>query len=135
MKFGRLSNISFSQEANFSANPKLNARLIRDLSNCAFIEKREHVLLYGSAGVGKTHLAQALGHQACRLGYDVLFTKAVKLFRFLLAGRADHSWEKTNLNLWVRHEAAQEMRGGPSKPACRSGLQTTLSCNGKEPLW
>jgi len=35
----------------------------------------------------------------------------------------------------VRHEAAQEMRGGPSEPACRSGLQTTLSCNGKEPLW
>jgi DNA replication protein DnaC len=28
------------------------------------------------------------------LGYDVFFTKAIKLFRFLLAGRADHSWEK-----------------------------------------
>jgi len=35
----------------------------------------------------------------------------------------------------VRHEAAQEMRGGPSKPACRSWLQTTLSCDGKESLW
>jgi DNA replication protein DnaC len=68
--------------------------LIRDLGNCAFIEKREHVLLYGSAGVGKTPLAQALGHHACRLGYDVLFTKAVKLFRFLLASQADHSWDK-----------------------------------------
>lgn len=95
----RLSKAAFEEEKtlegfDFSSNPKLNARLIRDLGNCAFIEKREHVLLYGSAGVGKTHLAQALGHQACRLGYDVLFTKAVKLFRFLLAGRADHSWEK-----------------------------------------
>jgi len=95
----RLSKAAFEEEKtlegfDFSSTPKLNARLIRDLGNCAFIEKREHVLLYGSAGVGKTHLAQALGHQACRLGYDVLFTKAVKLFRFLLAGRADHSWEK-----------------------------------------
>ncbi len=95
----RLSRASFEEEKtlegfDFSCTPKLNARLIRDLGNCAFIEKREHVLFYGSAGVGKTHLAQALGHQACRLGYDVLFTKAVKLFRFLLAGRADHSWEK-----------------------------------------
>lgn len=95
----RLSKAAFEEEKtlegfDFSFNPKLNARLIRDLSNCAFIEKREHVLFYGSAGVGKTHLAQALGHQACRLGYDVLFTKATKLFRFLLAGRADHSWEK-----------------------------------------
>jgi len=44
--------------------------------------------------VGKSHIAQALGHQACRLGYEVFFTKAIKLFRFLLAGRADHSWEK-----------------------------------------
>jgi DNA replication protein DnaC len=95
----RLFKAAFEEEKtlegfDFSSNPKLNPRLVRDLGNCAFIEKREHVLFYGSAGVGKTHLAQALGHQACRLGYDVLFTKAVKLFRFLLAGRADHSWEK-----------------------------------------
>jgi len=33
----------------------------------------------------------------------------------------------------VRHEAAKEMRAGPSEPACRSGLQTTLRCSGKEP--
>ena len=51
-------------------------------------------MLYGPAGTGKTHIAQAIGHQACRLGYDVLFTKAIKLFRSLLAARADHSWEK-----------------------------------------
>jgi DNA replication protein DnaC len=95
----RLSRASFEEEKtlegfDFSFNPKLNAKLVRDLGNCSFIEKKEHVLLYGSAGVGKSHIAQALGHQACRLGYEVLFTKAVKFFRFLLAGRADHSWEK-----------------------------------------
>ncbi len=95
----RLSRASFEEEKtlegfDYSFNPKLNAKLIRDLGNCTFIERREHVLLYGPAGVGKSHIAQAIGHQACRLGYDVLFTKAVKFFRFLLAGRADHSWEK-----------------------------------------
>jgi len=95
----RLSRASFEEEKtlegfDFSFNPKLNAKLVRDLGNCSFIEKKEHILLYGSAGVGKSHIAQALGHQACRLGYEVLFTKAVKLFRFLLAGRADHSWDK-----------------------------------------
>ncbi len=95
----RLMKASFEEEKtlegfDFAFHPKLNGKAIRDLANCVFIEKREHILFYGSAGVGKTHLAQALGHQACRLGYDVLFTKAVKLFRFLLAGRADHSWEK-----------------------------------------
>jgi DNA replication protein DnaC len=95
----RLSRASFEEEKtlegfDFSFNPKLNAKLIRDLGNGTFIERKEHVLLYGPAGVGKSHVAQALGHQACRLGYDVFFTKAIKLFRFLLAGRADHSWEK-----------------------------------------
>jgi DNA replication protein DnaC len=43
---------------------------------------------------GKTHIAQALGHQVCRRGYEVLFTKTAKLLRSLLASRADHSWEK-----------------------------------------
>jgi DNA replication protein DnaC len=95
----RLCRASFEEEKtlegfDFSFNPKLNAKLVRDMGNCTFIERREHVLLYGPAGVGKSHIAQALGHHACRLGYDVLFSKAVKLFRFLLAGRADHSWEK-----------------------------------------
>jgi len=44
--------------------------------------------------VGKTHLAQALGHQACRLGYSVLFTKANRLLSDLGGGRADDTWEK-----------------------------------------
>ena len=105
----RLSRASFEEEKSFEGfdyafNPKLNAKLIRDLGNCTFIERQEHVLLYGPAGVGKSHIAQALGHQACRLGYDVLFIKAVKLFRFLLAGRADHSWEK-----WIKKYLAPDL--------------------------
>ncbi len=95
----RITKASFEEEKtlegfDFSFAPKVNTPMVRDLGTCVFIEKREHVLLYGPAGVGKTHLAQALGHQACRMGYGVLFTKAAKLFRFLLAARADHSWEK-----------------------------------------
>jgi DNA replication protein DnaC len=95
----RLRKACFEQEKtlegfDFSCMPKLNPKRVRDLFTGLFIEKAEHVLLYGPAGVGKTHLAQALGHLACRKGYDVLFIKAVKLFRNLLAARADHSWEK-----------------------------------------
>ena len=95
----RLRRAAFEEEKtvecfDFSFNPKINSRLINDLATCIFIKKTEHILLYGPAGTGKTHIAQAIGHQACRLGYDVLFTKAIKLFRSLLAARADHSWEK-----------------------------------------
>jgi DNA replication protein DnaC len=78
---------------DFGCVPGLNAAAVRDLATGLFIERREHVLLYGPAGVGKTHVAQALGHQACRQGRSTLFLKAAKLFRTLQAARADNTWE------------------------------------------
>ena len=95
----RLSRASFEQQKtlegfDFSFNPTVKRSLVSNLATCIFIEKKEHVLIYGPAGVGKTHLAQALGHEACRRGYEVLFVKSVKMLRSLHAARADYSWEK-----------------------------------------
>lgn len=95
----RLSRASFEEQKtlegfDFAFNPKIKRSLLKNLATCLFIEKKEHILIYGPAGVGKTHLAQALGHEACRKGYDVLFVKSVKMIRSLHAARADHSWEK-----------------------------------------
>jgi DNA replication protein DnaC len=95
----RLSRASFEEQKtlegfDFSFNPKIKRALIINLATCLFIERKEHVLIYGPAGVGKTHLAQAIGHEACRKGYEVLFVKSVKMLRSLHAARADQSWEK-----------------------------------------
>ncbi len=79
---------------DFSANPSLNRQQILDLATCHFIEKKENILIVGPTGVGKSHLCQALGHQACRRGYDVVFLSASKLFSSLQAGRADGSSER-----------------------------------------
>ncbi|MGD0664068.1 MAG: IS21-like element helper ATPase IstB [Syntrophorhabdales bacterium] len=95
----RIQKASFEEEKtlegfDFAFNPKIKRGAVTDLATCLFVEKREHILIYGPAGVGKTHLAQALGHEACRRGYSVLFVKAVKMLRHLYASRADQSWEK-----------------------------------------
>jgi len=95
----RIRSACFEEEKtlegfDFSFNPKIRRSYISELSTCRFVEKKEHVLIYGPAGVGKTHIAQALGHHACRKGFEALYVKTTKMLRGLLASRADHSWEK-----------------------------------------
>ena len=57
-----------------------NRHRVRDLFSLSFLEAKQDVLFMGSVGVGKTFLASALGHAACRAGYDVLFIRADQMF-------------------------------------------------------
>ena len=82
------------EDFEWGFNPGIpRARLI-DLATCAFVEKRENVLLVGPTGVGKSHLAQALGERACRAGHSVLYAPAHRMLSTLRAARADQSYER-----------------------------------------
>lgn len=83
---------------DFQFNAAIHRQQIYDLATCAFVERSEGVWIIGPAGVGKTHLAQALGHEAVRRGYDVLFTRTSALLATLHGGRADGSYERRLLN-------------------------------------
>jgi DNA replication protein DnaC len=76
---------------DFAFNPTINRQQVYDLATCAFVRQHRNVLICGQTGVGKSHLAQALAHQAARQGFDILLTTAHGMLAHLQAGRADGS--------------------------------------------
>ena len=80
------------EDFDFGYNPKVPAAVIRDLAALRFVEAGESVILYGPVGVGKTMIAQALGHLACRRGHNVLFAKTSRVLADLAGGHADRTW-------------------------------------------
>lgn len=89
------------EDFDFAFNPQVPAAVIRDLATLRFLDAGESVILHGPVGVGKTMIAQALGHQACRRGVSVAFTKTSRLLADLAGGHADRSFE-ARLRRWAR---------------------------------
>ncbi len=85
------------EDFDFHFNPNVPKGRVIDLATCSFIEKRQNVLLLGPTGVGKSHIAQSLGHRACRLGKSVLHVTAQDLLKQLRAARADGSHDRRML--------------------------------------
>jgi len=80
----RMTFESFDFEFNSAVLP---APLLRDLSSCRFVDQRRNLVIAGPPGIGKSHIAQALGHEAARRGIDIVLFKTHKLLEKLAPER------------------------------------------------
>lgn len=79
---------------DFSAAPGVNRSYITDLAACAFIQRHENVLFCGPTGVGKTHLANALGIEAMKRNFRVISKPTYRLLADLNASRANGTFSR-----------------------------------------
>jgi len=91
------------EEFDFHTSPKLPAAQIRDLAALRWLHAGEHVILYGPVGVGKSHIAQALGHLAIRHSADVRYAPTSRVLAELAGGHADRTWPRRLAELTRPH--------------------------------
>ena len=92
-----LEGLHYSPERNLDKN-----HLMR-YAHCHFIDKAENLLITGSTGSGKSYIASALGHNACSLGYRVVYYNVPKLFAKLKMSKADGSYLKEVAKIERQH--------------------------------
>ena len=95
----KLSEQKAIDNYDFNYQPELDKRLIQELAACRFINKTENILLMGKPGVGKTHLANAIGLEALRQGYKVMFTHTNSLLEQMASARIDGSYKRLMTSL------------------------------------
>jgi DNA replication protein DnaC len=76
-----------------TAAVQYDKELLNELVSLRFVEAHEHVAIVGPVGVGKTFVAQALGHAACRRGHSVFHVRADRMLKTLRHSRLDNSHE------------------------------------------
>jgi DNA replication protein DnaC len=81
-------------EVSYLHTRNLDKNMFNRLATLDFIQRNENIILTGASGVGKSFLAQALGHQACLMEYKVLYTNTARLFTKLKLSKVDGTYIK-----------------------------------------
>jgi len=92
LRYAKLRSTACVEDIDYRKARGLDRNLVRSLAtDSAWVQRHENIFLVGPTGVGKSYLACALAHKACRDGYLILYTRAPALFRDLSVARADGS--------------------------------------------
>jgi DNA replication protein DnaC len=89
IQIAKFPSVKTLDEFDFKFQPSVDAKLVRELATGRFVAQAENVLLFGPPGVGKTHLAIALGRAVVESGHSVLFVSATTLLATLAQAEAE----------------------------------------------
>jgi DNA replication protein DnaC len=87
IRMARFPVVKTLDQFNWSWPKKINQAQIQNLFRLKFIEDKSNVVFIGGVGLGKTHLASALGYQACLKGHTVLFSSAIDTINSLISAQ------------------------------------------------
>ena len=99
LKYAKLPTHKTLADFEFSAIPSLEPMRVHRLASCEFVARAENVLLVGGNGTGKTHLATAIGIEACRRKLSVRFFTVSQLVEHLLEARSERTLGRTRTAL------------------------------------
>jgi len=88
---------------DLSAVPELDIRLFRELITCEYIQEHRNVIFLGKSGTGKTHMATALGLEACKSNYRTRFVSCYGLVNELIEAREERDLQRL-LRRYSRYE-------------------------------
>jgi DNA replication protein DnaC len=94
MKLARFPWIKTLDQFDFEFQPSLDRKVVRELAGLSFVERAHNVVMLGPPGVGKTHLAVALGVKAIEAGFSVMFLTLETLMTRLVRARHENRLER-----------------------------------------
>jgi len=94
LRWSKLGPYVSLENFNFADRPQLSPQVVRELLNCRFIEEHRNLIIVGRPSTGKTTVARAIGHAACRKAYSVYNGSMLEILETLHASRADGTYRK-----------------------------------------
>jgi ABC-type glutathione transport system ATPase component len=107
-----IKQAGFKQKADiagvdYTAPRNLDKNMFNRLATLDFIKRKENIIITGASGVGKSYLAQAIGHHACVTGDRVIYTNTARLFTRLKLSKTDGTYIKELIKFYIFIRALQ----------------------------